>query len=242
MAREFKFEWRISLTVLFLLPTLIGLGFWQLHRADHNRALLLQAEQQRKAAPVILSEFLQNNFTDMLQENLAAWHLKPVKLRGYWLNKVFLLENQISNEHNGYYIYGVMQLNGNQGLLLVNRGWLPAPALRSQLPSVPAVTTGEVEEVGEIYESPALHDNKPLFAEQGWPKRIGRINLSGAEQELQTKLLPVVVRLTSGSPSALATQWTVVNIMPEKNTAYAIQWFAMAIALVLCYGFYSFRK
>ncbi len=151
----------------------------------------------------------------------------------------FLLENQIYQERNGYYVFGVMQLDGDAGSVLINRGWIPAPALRSELPSVPAVAGGE--EMGEIYVSPLLTEDKPLFAEQGWPKRIGRMSVPGAEKELQAKLLPVVVRLREGSPSALAAQWTIVNIKPEKNVAYAIQWFVMAFALLVCYGVYSYR-
>jgi surfeit locus 1 family protein len=67
------------------------------------------------------------------------------------------------------------------------------------------------------------------------------MNVPGAEKELQAKLLPVVVRLREGSSSVLAAQWPIVNIQPEKNTAYAVQWFAMAFALLVCYGFYSYR-
>jgi surfeit locus 1 family protein len=55
-------------------------------------------------------------------------------------------------------------------------------------------------------------------------------------------VLPVILRLREGSPSALVTQWPVVNIAPEKNIAYAIQWFAMSVALVLFYLFLSFRR
>ena len=238
MARKFKFEWRITLLVLFLLPLLIGLGFWQLHRADHNRALVAQAERQRKEAPIFLTELLQKTSSDREKNKTDAWHLKQVKLRGRRLSNVFLLENQIYAERNGYYVFGVMQLE-SAGLVLVNRGWIAAPALRSELPTVPPVVLGD--EVGEVYVSPAWAEHSPLFAEKGWPKRVGRINLAGAENELHLSLMPVVVRLREGSPSALATQWTIVNILPEKNMAYAIQWFVMAFALLLCYVFYSYR-
>jgi cytochrome oxidase assembly protein ShyY1 len=238
MARKFKFEWRITLLVLFLLPLLVGLGFWQLHRADHNRAVMVQAEQQRKEPPISLTALLQETSSDSEKNKTDAWHLKQVTLRGHWLSNVFLVENQIYAERNGYYVFGVMQLEG-AGLVLVNRGWIAAPALRSELPTVPPVALGD--EMGEIYVSPAWVEHKPLFAEKGWPKRVGRINLAGAENELHMTLLPVVVRLREGSPSALATQWTIVNILPEKNTAYAIQWFAMAFALLVCYVFYSYR-
>ncbi|MEZ5493292.1 MAG: SURF1 family protein [Pseudomonadales bacterium] len=239
MARKFIFDWRAAVLVLLLLPLMIGLGFWQLYRANHNKMLLLQAEQQRLAPPMPLVELLQKMAGSVDQKQMVAWHLQPVVLRGRWSDKVFLLENQIYQERNGYYVFGVMQLDGDVGSVLVNRGWIAAPALRSELPSIPVVAVDD--EMGELYVSPLLGEDKSLFAEQGWPKRIGRMNIPGAEEELHTPLLPVVVRLKEGSPSALAAQWPIVNIQPEKNTAYAVQWFAMAFALLLCYGFYSYR-
>jgi len=239
MARKFIFDWRAAVLVLLLLPLMVGLGFWQLYRANHNKMLLLQAEQQRLAPSIPLVELLQKMAGSANQKQMAAWHLQPVVLHGRWSDKVFLLENQIYQERNGYYVFGVMQLDGDAGSVLVNRGWIAAPALRSELPSIPTVALDD--EMGELYVSPLLVEDKPLFAEQGWPKRIGRMNISGAEKELQMPLLPVVVRLKEGSPSALGAQWPIVNIQPEKNTAYAVQWFAMAFALLLCYGFYSYR-
>lgn len=241
MARKFRFEWRITVLTVILLPGLVGLGFWQWHRADTNRIVLAQADEQHKKPPVFLVDLLPEIARDIASKNTkVAWRLTPVVWRGQWLEKSFLLENQIYDERNGYYVFGVMRLDNNQGLVLVNRGWLPAPALRNQLPIIPPVTTTG-SEVGEIYESLAWRDEKPIFAESGSPKRVGRMNLVGAEQALQSTLLPVLVRLTPTAPSALATQWPIVNIQPEKNTAYAVQWFAMAFALLLCYGFYSFR-
>lgn len=232
MARRFRFDWRITAFTVVLVPVMIALGFWQLHRADYHRALIRQAEQRRSEQPVALESLL------VAKESDDALHLQQVALQGQWLDKYFLLENQIHAEKNGYYVFGVMQVAG-VGKVLVNRGWIQAPLLRSELPVVPSPTSST--EVGEIYTSASLIEKKPLFAEDGWPKRVGRMNVSGAEQALGFELLPVVVRLREGSPSALATQWPVVNIQPEKNVAYAIQWFAMVLALLICYVVYSFR-
>ena len=87
-----------------------------------------------------------------------------------------------------------------------------------------------------------IYGDEPIFAEPGWPRRIGRLQLPGVARELGLEILPVVLRLREQSPSALTTHWPVVNIAPEKNTAYAIQWFAMSVALLLCYLAVSFRR
>jgi cytochrome oxidase assembly protein ShyY1 len=97
-------------------------------------------------------------------------------------------------------------------------------------------------EIGELYLADFLYRSDAVFAENNWPKRIGRMNIAGLSQELGVDVLSVMVRLRENSPSALTVDWPVVNIAPEKNIAYAIQWFAMAVALLVCYIALSFRR
>ena len=46
-------------------------------------------------------------------------------------------------------------------------------------------------------------------------------------------LAPFVVRLAADQPGALRVDWQVINMQPEKHIAYAVQWFGMALALVI---------
>lgn len=55
---RFRPGWGPSLAVLVLLPLLLGLGGWQLQRAEGKRQLLAQMEQQRNAVPATLDELL----------------------------------------------------------------------------------------------------------------------------------------------------------------------------------------
>lgn len=241
MGRHFHFEWRTALLAAVLLPVMTSLGFWQLHRADENRELIQMAEQRRQQQPAALGQLpLAQLEQDIARGNLAHWQLQQVSLQGQWLDKVFLLENQMHEGHNGYYVIGVMKFK-DERYVLVNRGWIIAPALRSELPEVPAIVVAAVEQ-GEIYVTANVLRDEPVFAENGWPRRIGRFNVPGLARELDVTVLPMIVRLREGSPSALTAQWPVVNITPEKNIAYAIQWFAMSIALVLFYLALSFRR
>jgi surfeit locus 1 family protein len=231
MVRRFHFEWRTALLAALLLPTMISLGFWQLRRADENRSLISVAEKKREQMPVPYIQL--PNITDESQ-------LQQVSLQGgQWLDNFFLLENQTHEGHNGYHVIGVMRLQDGQHLL-INRGWVLAPALRSELPFIPPYKVAAVE-IGEVYVPPQLLLDKPVFAETGWPRRIGKLNIPGLERELGFNVRPVLVRLREGSPSALIAQWPVVNIDPDKNIAYAVQWFGMALALVVFYLALAFR-
>lgn len=224
--RRFHFEWKTALLAAVLLPVMVGLGFWQLRRADENRGLMQVAAQRREQPPVPLMQAPQES-------------LQQVIVQGRWVDNFFLLENQTHQGRNGYQVIGVMALE-NGSHVLVNRGWLVAPALRSELPVVPAAVANV--ERGELYITPYVLQAGPVFAESGWPRRIGKLNVPGLAQELGFDVLPMIVRLREGSPSALTVDWPVVNIAPEKNTAYAIQWFAMSVALVIFYIAISFRR
>lgn len=225
--RQFQFEWRTALLAAALLPIMVNLGFWQLRRADENRELMRVAEQQRQRSPIAFA-----------QAPLVS--LQQVTIQGRWSDRYFLLENQMNEGRNGYHVIGIIALEDGRNIL-VNRGWVAAPAVRSELPVVPPVAEIAVER-GEIYISPYLLQNEPVFAENGWPRRIGKLNIPGLMREFGFEVLPMVVRLREGSPSALTVQWPVVNIAPEKNIAYAIQWFAMSAALIVFYLALSFRR
>jgi surfeit locus 1 family protein len=241
MSRRFHFEWRTALLTVVLLPTMISLGFWQLRRADENRQIIQVAEQRRQQLPLALEQLTAKQVAqDIGSGQSARWLLQQISLRGQWLDRSFLLENQTHEGRNGYHVIGVLKL-ADGGHVLVNRGWIIAPALRSELPAIPAATSGS-EERGEIYVTPSVLQEGPVFAESGWPRRIAKLNVPGLAHELGVEVLPAIVRLREGSPSALTAQWPVVNIAPEKNIAYAIQWFAMSAALVLFYLALSFRR
>lgn len=238
--RRFRFEWRISMATAIFLPLMLLLGFWQLHRADENRALLLEAEHRHRQSPKDVDTLPYDRISADLQTDMHVhWKYLPVKVTGSWQNKYFLLENQTNQGRNGYHVLGVIR-TGSGRLLLVNRGWVPAPLSRTELPKVPDPAIGKIE-LAEVYFSPELNMDQDIYAESGWPKRIGIAHLPVLSREFGEVLEPFVLRLQKGSPSALVVDWLVVNIAPEKNIAYAIQWFAMSLALAILYVVFSFR-
>ncbi len=78
-----------------------------------------------------------------------------------------------------------------------------------------------------------------LLAEQqlatGWPKVIQAVEMDKLVAAVGSELFPYPIRLDSGQAGALATDWQVVNVSPEKHHAYAVQWFTMAAVLSVFY-------
>jgi cytochrome oxidase assembly protein ShyY1 len=231
--RRLNLDWRIALLTMILLPLFVSLGFWQLHRADVHQAMQAKADARRQQSP--------DDITSIIDwHNVDAINYLPVALKGEWLPNFFLLDNQTHAQKVGYDVIGIMQLESGK-FVLVNRGWIAAAASRSMLPVVPEPKK-TIGESGEIYASPDVMASGEIYAESGWPRRIAKLHVPELAKALQLETLPVMVRLNADSPSALVTGWPVTNIEPEKNIAYAIQWFGMAIALVIFFLALTFRR
>jgi len=67
-----------------------------------------------------------------------------------------------------------------------------------------------------------------------WPARVGWVSAARAEAELYGEdFFPYQLRLDQDSPGALQTGWATVSVQPAKHTGYAVQWFVMALVLLL---------
>lgn len=229
---RFYLEWRITLFTLVLVPLMTGLGFWQLQRAAEKETLAASWEQRQQQPPASLDQLWDAT------GNVLAY--LPVKVSGVFLqDKYFLLDNRIFGGRFGYEVLGIMRLDGGRQMALVNRGWVAGDASRVSLPAVPQVS-GPLELTGHIYVAPG----KPyLLAEQrlgdGWPKILQAVEMDKITPSLAAlgdgPVFPYSIRIAPGQPAALAVDWQIINISPQKHRAYAAQWFTMALVLTVFY-------
>ena len=62
-----------------------------------------------------------------------------------------------------------------------------------------------------------------------------------AERLSELSLVPATVRLGSDQPHGYVRAWPGPPMSADKHTAYAVQWFAMAGAVLILFLLYSFR-
>lgn len=206
---------------LLLLILLVRLGYWQLERAAEKRALLAAHQQTQAQAPQDISAMGAAQLSEL------ADYL-PVRLRGQLLADVYwLLDNQTHQGKFGYQLLQLVQTDG--ATLLLNRGWLPGD-LNRQLPSVD-FPAGELWIEGRL----APVSGNPLISQ--WQSAIGdpRINAIALPAMGEQAGRPVsrLMQIAPQDPLALLAHWPPVNILPAKHTAYAVQWFCMALALLV---------
>jgi cytochrome oxidase assembly protein ShyY1 len=228
---QFDLEWRTTAFTLVLLPVLISLGFWQLQRADEKAALgkTWEARQVQPAVPV----------EAVLELAPQALAYLPVSASGrYEQQRYFLLDNRSRDRQFGYEVLALFRPASGAPLLLVNRGWVAGDASRLSLPQIPAAQQQSL--AGYVYVAPG---EPYLLAEQQlvdeWPQRLQAVDAALIAQLLGEPVFPYPVRLHDDQPDALLAQWAVVNVSPEKHTGYAVQWFSMALALVIIFIFRS---
>jgi len=233
---RFEPEWRITLFAAVMIPLMVSLGFWQLQRADEKAALAASFEERQQQRPAPLSVLWGEP-----DDSLAYL---PVRLSGSFLpREYFLLDNQVRNGRVGYEVLAIVQLADQAGSVLMNRGWIAGDFNRELLPAVPEVA-GPVQITGHVYVAPGA---PYLLVEQElaptWPKRIQAVEMNliapVVTEFLGGKMFPYPVRIDADQRGALAVDWQVVNSSPQKHQGYAVQWFAMAVVLLVFYLLHS---
>lgn len=232
---KYRFDWKLTLLCLLLLPVLLRLGFWQLSREAEKRELQALYEQRLGSEPVAIDSV----------DPQSDLQYQPVRLQGRFDNRrYFLLDNRIHEGRVGFEAIVPFVTDAGR-VVFVNRGWLPANGSREQLPHADPVP-GSVWLEGNVHvplgDTLILGDSAPG---PGWPKLVQQADSAAAltpylDEDAAGEVFPWTVRLAAHSPALLVRNWTVVNTGPEKHRGYAVQWFAMALALVLLYLYYSF--
>lgn len=220
-----------TLAVLALLPLLLGLGFWQLQRAEEKRVLLAE-QASRSEAPA----------ADLLDlEAVADPAFRRVRLVGEFdAAHSLLLDNRQRGGRVGVELLQPFRDRVSGRWVLLNRGWLPWPERRSS----PAFETprGELSLVATVYRSTEaaflLGDGAPGV---GWPRLVNAVDASALWRELGRDGLVDELRLEPG-PASYVGNWPLLATGPEKHTGYAVQWFALAATLLGMYLWFGVKQ
>jgi len=217
--------------VALLLPLFIHLGFWQLHRAALKHVWLTQFHQAQQTSAV--------DFLKVPME--PASNYRPVKVRGYFDNQHVFLQDNIVLDHNpGYYVWIPFVIPGLSQRLLVNVGWIAAPS-REKLPIIIEINNKQTIE-GLLYWPMGKGLILKNIPERGWPRRIPQLDTEKMAQDLQQPLYPGVLLLSPNNNHGYKKEWHPTFIPPARHMGYAIQWFALAVTLVIIYFFLNLHR
>lgn len=231
----FHFNWKLTLFTLLMLPLLVYLGFWQLAREQEKRATQDSYDLRATEAPRALADINWQSADEL------AW-LRVEAAGQYDNTRQFLLDNRINQSRVGYEL--ITPFRTDSGLLLVNRGWVAQGADRQTLPDV-TVMDDETVIRGTVYvpggDILVLGDEEPV-GRNPWPRVVQSLDITRMSALLGEPVLPYSLRLETGSPGLQQVNWQPVTLSPETHRAYAVQWFFMAVVLVILYLIFSFRR
>ncbi len=227
--RRWCFDWRLLVFSGLFLPALLFLGVWQLDRAEEKEVLLAQWETRSN----------QLDWPAHLEQGLEPG--QPVTLRGRYRSITWLLDNRTRDGAPGYEVLTLFQPEAGTPLV-INRGWVQAPRRREQLPDV-QTPSGAVTLSGRLsdYPQPPVLMETPQSQGQ-WPRRVQALARSDVEAAGQAAA-PLIMRLDdSDQPGAYRADWAPDLMGPQTHYGYAVQWFSLALALVILTLVASYRK
>ncbi len=142
-------QWVIlTLMALLLIPTMIWLGFWQLHRHDHRQALNKVINASLAAKPVP-AESLTSVGGSVAHNDIY----RRVTAKGHFdtAHEMVVRRRTNADDQVGYHVLTPFVLDDGR-TLLVNRGWIPSPASQTAFPDVPAPAAGEITVTGRLMQ------------------------------------------------------------------------------------------
>ena len=225
-----------TLATLLVLPVLIALGVWQLDRA-HQKKVFQTAFQIQTALPAVSVTAVD------LTDPRALY--RRVKVKGHYdSGHQILLDNKIMDGQPGYHVFTPLWLPGGDRAILVNRGWVALGDSRERLPNI-AVTDANIVLTGRVGQpaNPGLRLDDTASAST-WPRVVQYVDYETLSTDLSYPLAPAVILLDPESPSGYRREWrpSFAGFGPERHQGYAVQWFALAVTLMVIYIAVNLRR
>ncbi|MEO1884982.1 MAG: SURF1 family protein [Methylococcales bacterium] len=225
---------------LAVFTLLINLGFWQLDRAAQKRLRLSQQLSATDKAPI--------RITDQITAITDYGLFRKVSVSGAFDGRQqFLIDNQIKNSQPGYFVLTPFIISGQKKAVLVNRGWIKANPLRTQLPDIPITNPkGTITGTLNRFPSVAIHLAGADIPTATNPSVVQVVNANVLSEKLNYPLHDFQVQLAPEIREGFLRDWDTAEkklMPPEKHEAYALQWFAMALVLTLiCFRIFLKKK
>jgi surfeit locus 1 family protein len=207
------------------------LGNWQLHRAAYKRELQQRVEVAARRAPVQVPATLAST------EELAFYR---VEAHGEFRpDLTILLDNKVHDGVVGYDVLTPLKLANSELHVLVDRGWVPAPATRREMPTV-RTPSGDVQVEGFALPPSTrfLELSSQVVAGRVWQN----LHLDRYQQQYNVALQPVVLQQRNDLGDGLVRDWRPLDAGVDKHRAYALQWFTMSVVIAILYVVLNVRR
>lgn len=217
----------------------VALGRWQLDKALAREAAQARFDAGSRQVPIRL--------TPARPAAPETLHLHPVVARGHYdAAGQILIDNRVLHERAGFHVLTPLVIEGGTVRLLVNRGWIAAPATRGETPAVP-VPAGRVEVAGTaIVPARRIFALAPDTAPAGGNAVWQNLDLDRYRAAAPHPVQPLVVLLSQQAAdpadAGLVRDWPRPDERHARHRAYAYQWFGFAATTIAIWAWLGLRR
>jgi surfeit locus 1 family protein len=170
----------------------------------------------------------------------ADW--QRVRVTGRYVpERQILLDNMTHEGRAGFQVLTPLRRE-NGAALLVNRGWVPMGASRSDLPQID-VADDRRTVVGRVHTlpRPGLRAGAAAPAEGPWPRVMSYPTIADVRDALRMEVDERVILLDPEQPDGYVRAWRPSTFPPERHLGYAVTWFALAATVLAAYVITAFK-
>ncbi len=257
--RNFRPGFIPTLAMLPLLALLLWLGQWQWNRAAEKQTLLDRWAGQALLAPVALptapimstgansdaNSGGSTSATAGAKTTSTAQFLRVFASGAYLPDSQVLLDNQTHGGKAGYRVLTPLLL-ADGSALMVDRGWVALPGnARDRLPNV-AISSANRRVQGRLdhFRQAALRESTgPLLAvRDNRPRVMNYPDGAAVSAAIGRPVYPLVLLLEGTELDGFVREDApTLSFGPERHVGYAIQWWALAVTLVLLWGWTALK-
>lgn len=239
-SRAFRPSLWPTLAAALLIPLFLAAGQWQWNKAALKAERQQQRDERSAQPPLALPA------TRVEAEALSDRRIFAVG--SYEPQFQILIDNRTYNGQAGYQVVTPLRIDDSDVRVLVNRGWIPAPAERRELP-VFETPTGRVRVSGVAIVPPARFFSLGSSSDpgHGWQSVWQHLDLERYQTSVDFPVQPVVLQL--GPPGAandarggFIRDWGRLDDKRLINVGYALQWWTFAATTLGLWLFLSIRR
>lgn len=230
-------SWKLWLLAFVVITLFCRAGVWQLDRAAQKQEMLAQSKRvltERKPVPLEAA-------ADPARRTAYDWAAGQGRFAP---TPAVLLDNQSREDRAGIRVYRVFLPASAAPPLLVELGWLPLPGDRK----LPIIETppGSMRVAGLLAPPPS----PGIAGSQALPQPDGNLLAIGMDRtELATvlKMPGLASRVLKLDPALKLGYARDLDILPntlppERHLGYAVQWFGLALAVLITALVLTLRK
>lgn len=233
--RRFRPRWLPTLAAALLVPLFLAAGQWQWNKAGAKAELQRQFEALASGPAVQIPARL---------APAETLRYRPVVARGiYEPQRQILIDNRIHQQRAGFHVVTPLRIEGSDVRVLINRGWIPAPAERNRMPEV-ATPAGTVEVSGQAVVPTSRFFTLADDANDGsWQRVWQNLDMERYVRVAGFAVQPIVIQMApDNATGGFVRDWPRPDDRRLTNLGYAMQWWSFAATTVALWLYHGLRR